>query len=252
MPKKIDLTGKTFGRLTVLKEDDARSGGHVKWICKCNCGNPEFISISGRHLRDGHTKSCGCLQKEKAANLMKNQIQPLSVKKREKNLINQTFGYLTVIKYIGKNSSDKKLWECLCQCGNKTIVSSSDLITGHTQSCGCLKNSKGELKVKEILKNNNICFVEQKSFETCKDKSNLKFDFYVNNKYLIEYDGNIHFKPTGGWNSIEAFNQRQIKDEIKNKWCKKNNIPLIRIPYMRLKDLCIEDLLLETSKYRIV
>ena len=36
MPKKIDLIGQTFGRLTVIQEDNTRSGGHVKWLCKCN------------------------------------------------------------------------------------------------------------------------------------------------------------------------------------------------------------------------
>ena len=45
----------------MIKEDTARSGGHVKWFCKCNCGNSNLISVSSRHLRDGHTKSCGCL-----------------------------------------------------------------------------------------------------------------------------------------------------------------------------------------------
>jgi hypothetical protein len=38
---------------------------------------------------------------------------------------------------------------------------------------------------------------------------------------------------------------------IKNQWCKENNIPLIRIPYTHLKDLSIEDLILETSKFKI-
>ena len=40
-------------------------------------------------------------------------------------------------------------------------------------------------------------------------------------------------------------------DEYKNQWCKENNIPLIRISYTHLNDLCIEDLLLETTKFLI-
>jgi hypothetical protein len=47
----------------------------------------------------------------------------------------------------------------------------------------------------------------------------------------------------------EKFKYTQEHDSFKNQWCKDNNIPLIRIPYTHLKDLCLEDLLLETSKY---
>lgn len=252
MPKKIDLIGQIFGRLTVIQEDNTRSGGHVKWLCKCNCGNPNLISVSGAHLRNNHTQSCGCLQKEKAAKTMKEQIQPLRVEKQQNNLVGKKFGLLTVIRYAGINKNNKKLWECKCDCGNIKIVSGSDLITQHTSSCGCLKNSLGELKIKEILINHNIPFIEQKTFETCKDKQKLKFDFYIDNKYLVEYDGDIHFITTGGWNTEESLNKRQEHDKIKNNWCLINHIPLIRINYTKLKDLTLQDLLLETTKYRVV
>ena len=49
--------------------------------------------------------------------------------------------------------------------------------------------------------------------------------------------------------SKEDFEKTKIHDAYKNQWCKENNIPLIRIPYTHLKDLCIEDLQLETSKF---
>ena len=48
-----------------------------------------------------------------------------------------------------------------------------------------------------------------------------------------------------------AFLERQEHDKLKNEWCKENNIPLIRIPYTHLKDLCIEDLQLETTTFLI-
>lgn len=77
----------------------------------------------------------------------------------------------------------------------------------------------------------------------------MRFDFYINeDNYLIEYDGEQHFKDTNGFfkTTLEEIQKRDI---FKNQWCKENNIPLIRIPYTRYDDLCIEDLLLETSKY---
>lgn len=78
----------------------------------------------------------------------------------------------------------------------------------------------------------------------------MRFDFYVNNKYLIEYDGEQHFvQREKGWNDPEKLKATQERDNFKNNWCKENNISLIRIPYTHLKDLKIGDLLLETSKF---
>ena len=250
MPKKIDLTGQIFNRLTVIKEDPQRSGGHVCWLCKCSCGNPQLISISGGHLRSGHTQSCGCVQKEKAKKIMKEVIQPLGVKAQENDLTNQRFGLLTVIEFAYKKN-DKKYWKCKCDCGNEAIVSGSDLVTNHTHSCGCLKCSIGELKIKKLLQENNIYFEQEKIFSNCSYKGKLRFDFYVDNKYLIEYDGNIHFKITSGWNTQNHVNETRLRDQIKTDWCREQGIPLIRIPYTHLKEICLEDLILNTTRFRV-
>lgn len=59
------------------------------------------------------------------------------MKKRE--LVGQKFENLTVIKEYGRDKYKNVLWECLCDCGEKTIVTSGNLVTGHTKSCGCLQ-----------------------------------------------------------------------------------------------------------------
>ena len=82
----------------------------------------------------------------------------------------------------------------------------------------------------------------------------MKFDFYINNQYLIEYDGEQHFFPTSFYGSDrddieQKFQCQQQYDKIKDTFCKKYNIPLIRIPYTRYNNLCLEDLTLKTSKF---
>lgn len=59
--KFIDITNKRFGRLVVIARLDDRNKKPV-WLCKCDCGNE--IVVRGDHLREGATKSCGCLEKE--------------------------------------------------------------------------------------------------------------------------------------------------------------------------------------------
>ena len=65
-----DLTGQRFGRLIVIKKDGKDKNGNVKWTCKCDCGNTTQ-PIRSSSLRNGSTKSCGCLNKEKSSENMK-------------------------------------------------------------------------------------------------------------------------------------------------------------------------------------
>ena len=61
----IDLTGKTFGYLTVLNRAENNSRGDSRWLCRCKCGNEKIIL--GKSLRSGATVSCGCYHKEVVA-----------------------------------------------------------------------------------------------------------------------------------------------------------------------------------------
>jgi len=62
MSSLIDLTGKKFGRLTVIEKVGSDKYKNITWLCKCECGKEKVIS--GPKLRNGNTKSCGCLRKE--------------------------------------------------------------------------------------------------------------------------------------------------------------------------------------------
>lgn len=66
-----DLTGKVFGRLTVIEKapSTVTPSGHkiTRWFCKCSCGNPKIQNIVAQSLVNGRSKSCGCLQAEVAS-----------------------------------------------------------------------------------------------------------------------------------------------------------------------------------------
>lgn len=68
MPSFIDIQGQFFGRLKVI-ERCVESSKRVRWICQCSCG--EKVAVDGSKLRNGHTQSCGCLQKERASSANK-------------------------------------------------------------------------------------------------------------------------------------------------------------------------------------
>jgi hypothetical protein len=102
---------------------------------------------------------------------------------------------------------------------------------GQKQGCPICKLSKGEIKVKEMLEDNKVTFIPQKTFTDCRGKKNLlPFDFYLPDyNTCIEYDGEQHFT---GWNHNKDYLKlSQERDSIKTEYCNKNNIHLIRIAY---------------------
>ena len=71
MGKFVDLTGRVFNRLTVLKRVENDKWGSSQWLCMCNCKNKTEIVVANSSLKSGKTQSCGCLQKEKIKELNK-------------------------------------------------------------------------------------------------------------------------------------------------------------------------------------
>ena len=71
MGKLIDLTGQRFGRLVVLARAENK-GSKVQWLCKCDCGGS--IIVRGCQLKNGGTRSCGCLHRENTEMLNRRKL----------------------------------------------------------------------------------------------------------------------------------------------------------------------------------
>ena len=235
MAKIKDLTNKDFGDLKVLERDfDYVKEHNIKsnrpyWRCQCSCG--KIFSVCGSSLTRKNNPTRRCIE--------------CGNKSKIRNLTGLTFYNLTVLEDAGRTKDRHVLYKCRCNCGNETLISGRDLLSGHVKSCGCLK-SYGEYKIIQLLQENNTQFETQKTFKTCvfpNTKALAKFDFYIENNFLLEYDGIQHFQATGSWNTKEALQKNHERDAFKNQWCKENNIPLKRIPYWKLKNLTIEDIM---------
>ena len=71
--RALELKGKKFGRLLVISRTENNKYGQAKWECMCDCGNTTRVISS--QLNTGHTKSCGCLEKETLASLIQKRIK---------------------------------------------------------------------------------------------------------------------------------------------------------------------------------
>jgi hypothetical protein len=106
------------------------------------------------------------------------------------------------------------------------------------QGCPYCNESKGERLISSFLNQSNIEYVRQKTFKDCKGVGGkvfcrkLPFDFYLPKfNTVIEFDGRQHFEPVDAFGGIEGFNATQTTDKIKNDYCQKNNIKMIRVSY---------------------
>lgn len=134
-----------------------------------------------------------------------------------------------------------------CSCGEEFETNICLFEQGKTVCSKCAKSvSRYEELFKAYLERKNIQYIFQYSFNDCRDVLPLPFDFYLPQyNVLIEIDGEGHFHPCH-FNQIskekaeKTFVITKEHDEIKNVFCQKNNIPLIRIPYYYFTDNSFE------------
>lgn len=118
-----NLIDRKFGRLRVISFGGIDDAG-ARWVCLCRCGIEK--NIRSGSLKNGTTRSCGCLRKEKTSKTGRNNLGS--------EIIGQRFGRLTVRRHIKKS-----MWRCLCDCGKYCHVRRRSLLDGVTKSCGCLR-----------------------------------------------------------------------------------------------------------------
>ena len=132
--KPIDIIGRRYGKLVVLKQLTPGFASRSDFLCRCDCGNEVIKSYNA--LQAG-VRSCGCLSKEKRFDLH-----------------GKKFGRLTVLEYISPQNIENEIpskqrwknsyggwigmWKCRCECGSICYVSTRSLLHGNITSCGCV------------------------------------------------------------------------------------------------------------------
>jgi hypothetical protein len=118
----IDLTGKRFGRWTVIERAE-NINGYSSWLCRCDCGTERIMR--GEYLRSESSKSCGCLRKEQAQ------------EKYTKDLTGMRFGALIVIERSEERRNGRVSWVCRCDCGRERVIPAHTLTARVAEECTC-------------------------------------------------------------------------------------------------------------------
>ena len=186
----------------------------------CECGNPSKITYG--NFGAGHRcRNCLTIKQSKAQTLDYEYVKQFFL---DDNYI------LLEENYI--NSQQKLKYKC--SCGNIKYITFNNFQQGKRCSCRKTKLSKGEISIRTILKNLKIKFIPQHKYSDCKNKHELPFDFFVDNKFIIEFDGEQHFKPNAKFGK-NKFKEIQKHDKIKNSYCIENKIPILRISHKEQK-----------------
>ena len=229
-----DLTGQSFekSQLIVLERDFEPHFKSHESAYKCECmACHEIRTYRKSNIING--PGCLCLREN------------IVGRGHRKWNVGDKYGFLTI---IGEGKSPEFVL-CECKCGTIKNIRLQHLrgqSHSRTISCGCSQVSSGELKISQILNENNIKYISQ--YQITDLSKFMSFDFAIlddngNVIKLIEYDGEQHFKPIEKWGGEEKFLIQKERDERKNQYCKENNLNLLRIPYYDFDKITLNYLL---------
>lgn len=123
-----DISGKKFGKLTALRFSHIDKRGHAIWEFQCDCEAATVKALRGSRVAAGQTSSCGCA----ISDAQKRRHQA-----HRNTVIGTTCGRLTILNVSWIEDNHTAHYDCVCVCGNRTVVSGINLKSGGTTSCGC-------------------------------------------------------------------------------------------------------------------
>ena len=134
-PARIAIpTGSRFGRLVVEGIGAPAKDGRTRFTCACDCG--ERRDVLGKHLRSGHSTSCGCAGRERAHAAQREKAEAVTP-------IGNQFGRLTVLGVADKHDRHGGLWWALrCECGASVVGRAKHVKSGNLVSCGCASTER--------------------------------------------------------------------------------------------------------------
>ena len=227
--KKLRYSNDEFIKLSKIKHGDKYSYKKTKYIrgndkvtiiCKLH---GEFQQRANGHLTGNGCDDCGEEIKSKNSRLKISVIE---------QRINTIWGK-NKYKLVSGYRNNQSICEVKCLTHNIILPTRMNrFLLGSTPCIKCQPISIGEELIADLLSNIKIKFIRQKKFKDCIFKKELPFDFYLPQiKTCIEFDGKQHFQSVKLWGGDKAYKERIKKDQIRNLYCIKNNIKLIRIKY---------------------
>lgn len=208
--KTKDLTGQTFGELTVLYLLDENESKDIKWHCRCSCGRE--VDILSKGLLSGDSTTCGCW-KERLV----------------KDITGQTFGDWTVIKRVYDTGKKKNgaLWLCRCVCGTEKVKSGTQLRSGNTKGCGCKQGERnGKAHSTHRMTKTRLYREWRTMRDRCNNPRNISYPNYggkgikVCNEWNCSFESYRDWALSHGYDDSLTIERNNINDDYKPSNCR--------------------------------
>lgn len=192
---KENLIGNRYGKL-IAKERLIKEIGKAKtktayYRCICDCGEEKVVRND--KLKNGQTRSCGC--------------------ERNLNLVNKTFGKLKVLKKL--KNKNRTMYLCLCKCGNKIAVRNDSLMSGKTQSCGCLVY-ENSIRRTHNKSNTRLYRIYRHMIDRCYNSNNNRWKRYGGRGITICDEWRNDFETFYEWAVNNGYSKELSIDRIDN------------------------------------
>ena len=232
----------------------------LKYRCKCKCGKIHYLSertfFEKKHRNCG--KGCGRIPKEQHSSY---NIDYTNTVFESLEIIECIDDNVEILTHVYNSKSRRrvathmiyKLYKCRCYLCGKEYKFRSDAFEinkdkygykakeGHYSDtcCDCHEISSFQWRTIKILQEHNVKYRVEESFPELYgigQRNLLRFDFAIldsnnNIKYLLECQGEQHYKPVEKFGGVDGYEALLQNDELKRTYAKKHKIPLIEIPY---------------------
>lgn len=206
------------GKFEYDKSTYIRSKSKMRIVCR---DHGEFWEAPGEHTRRRGQGGYHCF----ACFLESKRISVQEVIKRSKEIHGPAYRFDKLV--LGKTLEEEALFYCI-----KCAKYFSQKPINHLQGYGCSLccESKHEKLIKRWLQTTDYKFEPQKVFPDLRYQNSLRCDFYIEQfNLIIEFDGIQHFEPVEAWGGVEKFLKVQARDRVKNEYCTKKRINLLRM-----------------------
>ncbi len=227
---------------TILNPEDYIKNNALNLKIKCKeCGNVYITSLTNFELGAGLCLDCLKKKWSKDHMLSPETIEQVIASKNNNKIVD-------VSQYKGNTSRIQVKCGTCGEIFETSLSAYQKNVSGKCRKCQAKDHSFGEYIIAMVLDKYNVTYIKQKTFDGCRDKRCLPFDFYLPDYNIcIEFDGEQHFHPCHYF-GIESFYSTKSHDVMKTQYCELNNIKLIRIPYYEIQN--IEKILLEELKVK--
>lgn len=263
-PNAFITQGQRCKKCGIKRRTDMKAKSHEEFLKDFyNIFNEDEYSVVGDY-KNSHTRIeivhrfCGSINKVFPYNLLQGKSTCLKCKIENHNMnmrkphekFEEEMNQLSDGEYTLIGEYKSALSKVLVKhnlCNHEYYVNPNKFLLG--RRCPRCKQSKGEKKVSRVLTSLNEKFETEYTFKDCKNKYVLPFDFMVykdDSLYAIEFHGEQHYKAFDYYGGEKAFEYRKNNDSIKKKYCEKNGIKFLEIPYWDYEN--IENIIIEYLK----